>query len=93
MRPKDKTFIICYDITCNRRRQKVFNHLSQHAIAVQKSVFIFKGSLYLLNQCMKQLNTLLNENASDEILVYAISPHGIKHQSKPQLKIPGVLYF
>ncbi|PPC84005.1 MAG: CRISPR-associated endonuclease Cas2 [Methylotenera sp.] len=89
----NKQFIICYDISCNKRRNKVYQFLSQHALSAQKSVFIFKGSLYLLNQCIKELNNIINEQQGDHMLVYAINPNGIKHQSKIALKIPGVLYF
>lgn len=89
----NKQFIICYDISCQKRRSKAHGFLSQHALSVQKSVFIFKGSLYLLNQCIQQLQAMLNEQKGDHLLVYAISPQGIKHQSKPTIKIPGVLYF
>lgn len=61
-------YLISYDISANKSRNKAFKLLKKNADAIQKSVFIYEGSVSDLTDLEYELQSLLDDNDSLFIL-------------------------
>lgn len=69
-----KLRVLCYDISCDRRRRKIAKLLEEHASRVQYSVFETRLSKNALNRIVAQSLSLLSED--DSLRVYTIGKSG-----------------
>ncbi|KPA15873.1 CRISPR-associated protein Cas2 [Candidatus Magnetomorum sp. HK-1] len=64
-------YIIAYDISDNKRLKRVHRKLKNEAIAVQKSVFIARGSEHDINYLMDKIS-LFMDDSKDDLRAYPI---------------------
>ncbi len=62
-------YVVCYDITNNKRRKKVADCLDSYGDRAQKSVFELKVSLRNYKRCLDQVNALIDP-VVDQVAVY-----------------------
>lgn len=72
-----REYVICYDITCPRRLGRIHRYLKSRACAVQYSVFLFTGTEAQLEQCLAQLQRLMDPR-SDDIRAYPLPERGLR---------------
>jgi CRISPR-associated protein Cas2 len=60
------TYLICYDITDNKRRAKVFSILEKNGLKLQRSVFLIDLNS---NQYILLKNKLINSISNNDIIV------------------------
>lgn len=78
-------FIVCYDITDPRRLARVHRALSKEAIALQYSVFLFKGDDRQLDRLLQTLEALIDKRR-DDVRAYPVPARGLKARlGKPTL--------
>lgn len=68
---KETNWIICYDIRCPKRLQRVHRFCKKSAIPLQKSVFALKADEERLDLWMNGLETLIDP-ATDDIRIYPV---------------------
>lgn len=64
-------FIVCYDITNQRRGQKVHRLMQNYALPLQESVFIFVGDQRKFEQMKADLLAIVNLN-TDDVRIYPL---------------------
>ena len=70
-------YIICYDIANPRRLGRIHRALKKQALAVQYSVFLFRGTDAQLQRCLDQLEALIDERY-DDIRAYPLPQRGLR---------------
>lgn len=84
-------YLICYDIGCPRRLQRIHRALKGQAMALQYSVFLFSGTPEQLDRCLVQLERLMDKQ-QDDIRAYPLPERGLRWcQGKPLL--PDGIYW
>lgn len=69
-------YLICYDIRCPRRLERIHRVLTGQAMALQYSVFFFSGSEVELQRCLKQLECVMDRQ-HDDIRAYRLPARGL----------------
>ena len=72
-----REYIICYDICCPRRLGRIHRLLKRLATPLQYSVFLFTGTPQQLEQCLQQLQTLMDP-CHDDIRAYPLPQRGYR---------------
>ena len=72
-----RDYIICYDIANPRRLGRIHRQLKKQALALQYSVFLFRGSDAQLQQCLDKLQALMDEH-QDDIRAYPLPHRGLR---------------
>lgn len=72
-----KLRIICYDVSCNRRRRKIAALLEDVASRVQYSVFETRLSPTVLRRLVSGITPLLDKG--DSLRIYSIGRTGERH--------------
>lgn len=89
---KTYNFLICYDISDDKRLRKVAKILEQDAIRIQKSVFFYQT---IANDSIKDIIKNLNEIISDDeddVRIYKIDiQSALSINSAIDLKIPNLI--
>ncbi len=70
-------FVICYDITENRRLQRVHRFLTQYALPLQYSVFLFVGDERKLKALTADLIKRIHER-TDDLRIYPLPQRGFR---------------
>ena len=70
-------YIICYDIANPPRLGRIHRALKKQALAVQYSVFLFRGTDAQLQRCLDQLEALIDERY-DDIRAYPLPQRGLR---------------
>ena len=84
-------FLICYDISDDKRLKKVAKILEQNAIRIQKSIFFYQVGL---NSELKNIIKSINENISkdDDVRIYKIDiNNSLSINSAINLKKPNII--
>lgn len=68
---KKNSYVISYDIVCNKNRNRVAEILKDHGIRVQKSVFECRLSGHSLDNLLKKLESIIDKK-EDSILIYIL---------------------
>ena len=69
-----KLRVLCYDVSCNRRRRRIAAALEDHATRVQESVFEARLGARLVDSIMRKVSGLMAD--SDSFRVYTIGKSG-----------------
>lgn len=69
-----KAYVIVYDISDDRRRNKVSNLLVSYGLRVQESVFIVGAKGAELVHLKARMNTLIN-HADDSVLIFDLGKY------------------
>ena len=64
-------FVVCYDITSDRRRRKVAECLDAYGDRVQDSVFELLVSRVLFDKCISELSGLIDPT-EDNVAIYRL---------------------
>lgn len=64
-------YLIGYDITENKRLQKVYKRLCKYATPLQYSLFLFEGKYAELQACLKMVLSFCDKN-EDDLRVYPL---------------------
>ena len=64
-------FVVCYDVSSNRRRRRVAACLDAYGDRVQNSVFELPTDRKLLDRCLCELTGLIDP-AEDRVAVYGL---------------------
>lgn len=67
-------WLIAYDITCPKRLQKIYRCLCNHALPLQDSVFLLKGSEADYQACHQDLIPQIHPK-EDNLRIYALPEH------------------
>ncbi len=71
MNPRERLFLICYDITEPHRLNRIARFLSQHACRVQYSVFAGQLSRTHLEALLEELSHLM-DSRTDDVRAYPL---------------------
>ncbi len=66
-------YMICYDIADRRRLSRVHRSALKHAMPMQYSVFLLRGSKEALDAMLVDIEKLINP-AEDDVRAYTIAP-------------------
>ena len=69
--------IICCDISCPHRLGRIHRCLKKHATPIQYLVFLFMGTDTQLEECIHQLEQIMDTEA-DDIRVYLLPRRGLR---------------
>lgn len=64
-------YLVCYDITDDRRLHRVFNYMKAQGMHLQYSVFYCELTWHELEGLKKDLSTLI-DHSSDDIRIYPL---------------------
>jgi len=81
-----RRYLIAYDITDDRRRTQVSDHLNSHGDRVQYSVFIIDGRPARLIRLLAQLTHMINPT-TDSILTCDLGP--LNREGPPSIEFIG----
>lgn len=88
---KTYNYLVCYDISDDKRLRKVARILEQSAIRIQKSIFLYQiGLSYNLNELVSSLlEQITNE---DDVRIYKIDINtSLSINSAIDLKKPNII--
>lgn len=77
MSRSEKLRVLCYDVTCNKRRRKISRLLEDVASRVQYSVFEGRLSATVMRQVVRQVEQHLDKG--DSLRVYTVGRPGERH--------------
>lgn len=85
-------FLVCYDISCEKRLQKVAKTLEKVSIRIQKSIFFYgDAQKEEVKNLVEQLNEIIDKN-EDDIRIYKIDVENSMHfKSAIDLKNPNII--
>jgi CRISPR-associated protein Cas2 len=83
-------YIICYDIASPRRLARIHRALKKHSLPLQYSVFLFSGTDAQLQQCLAQLEQLMDPR-HDDIRAYPLPQRGLRLVVGPSALPEGIL--
>lgn len=89
---KNFNFLVCYDISCEKRLQKVAKTLEKVSIRIQKSIFFYQNAQKSdIKDLVEQLNKIIDNN-KDDIRIYKIDIENSMHfKSAIDLKNPNII--
>ena len=64
-------FVVCYDVSDDRRRRKISEALDAYGDRVQDSVFELPVDPPLMDKCMREIEELMDQNC-DRVAVYQL---------------------
>ncbi len=64
-------WLVCYDITCERRLQRLHKRIARHAHSVQRSVYYFEGDTKGL-EALLDLTRCFIDTTTDDLRVYPV---------------------
>ena len=70
-------YLIVYDIASPKRLQKIHKHLTENAIPLQNSTFLFTASRGRFEACWAQLARLAHKH-EDDIRAYPLQPDSLQ---------------
>lgn len=70
-------FLFCYDVSDDRRLRKVYRYLCKHAAPIQKSVFVFSGSVAQRDAFWAGLLELVDAR-EDDVRCYCLGARGYR---------------
>ena len=84
-------FLICYDISDDKRLKKVAKILEQNAIRIQKSIFFYHFGLNNeLKTIIKSINDIITDD--DDVRIYKIDiNNSLSINSAINLKKPNII--
>lgn len=68
-------FLICYDITAPKRLNRIHRRISQWAMPIQYSVFLFSGDSRLLQRHLTNLANMIDTH-TDDLRCYPLPANG-----------------
>lgn len=71
-------YLIVYDIASPKRLQKIHKHLTENAIPLQNSTFLFTASRGRFEACWAQLARLAHKH-EDDIRAYPLQPDSLQY--------------
>ena len=77
MSREDYLRVLCYDVSCDRRRRRIARLLEDQASRVQFSVFETRLSTRALDRLVKQIEPHLDKG--DSLRVYTVGRPGERH--------------
>ena len=83
-------YLIAYDISCSKRRNKVFKRLSEVGFAMQHSVFLLHLNRSKIEQTWSQVTALV-DSQQDSIFCVTLNRQGFCETSESQNK--GVVLY
>lgn len=87
--PRD--YLICYDITCPKRLQKLHRVLQSMALALEYSLFLYNGTREQKDQLMAQLSHIIDPK-QDDLRCYPLPRNGWQ-QRLGKATLPEGIYF
>ena len=84
-------FLICYDISDDKRLRKVAKILEQNSIRIQKSIFFYQVGLNNeLKSIIKSINDIISDD--DDVRIYKIDiNNSLSINSAINLKKPNII--
>jgi CRISPR-associated endonuclease Cas2 len=76
-------YLIAYDITCNKRRNRVFKRLSECAFPMQNSVFLLHVSSIMITQIWNEIREL-SDLDEDNIFCVTLNRQGFCQSHRMQ---------
>ena len=67
-------YLIGYDITDDKRLQRIHRRMINFATPIQYSVFLFDGSEKLLKKCLEEVMAIFNKK-EDDLRIYPLPPN------------------
>lgn len=84
-------FLIGYDISDEKRLQRIYKRMLKHATPIQYSIFLLDGTGRELQQCLTDVLTIFNKN-EDDLRVYPL-PANAKQWQLGKLPLPeGIIW-
>ncbi|MDG6882244.1 CRISPR-associated endoribonuclease Cas2 [Phocoenobacter uteri] len=74
-----KKYLIGYDISNEKRLQRIYRKMLKYATPIQYSVFIFEGSDTHLQKCINDILIILHEK-EDDLRIYPLPMRGLQWQ-------------
>ena len=81
------TFIVAYDICLPSRLKEVARCLERHAVRVQKSVFIFEGTVQAMDDVLKELLGLI-DLGEDRVQIWPVASATSLHRWEAGKALP-----
>lgn len=69
--------VICYDIRCPRRLQRIHRILVRHAFPIAYSVFLYEGTDSALEKCLDLIRQTIDPT-QDDVRCYPLPERGLK---------------
>ncbi len=86
-----KKYLIGYDISNEKRLQRVYRKMLKYATPIQYSVFIFEGSDTLLQRCINDILTVLHKK-EDDLRIYPLPSRGLQWQIGKAIFPEGIIW-
>ncbi len=68
-------YLVGYDISDEKRLSKIHKVMVKYVTPIQYSVFLFEGKLSILEECIKEVFSIMNKK-EDDLRVYPIPNRG-----------------
>lgn len=86
-----KKYLIGYDISNEKRLQKIHRKMIKFATPIQYSVFIFEGTEKELKVCLGKIMNIFN-NKEDDLRIYLLPTKGKQWQLGKSLLPEGIVW-
>lgn len=84
-------YLIGYDITDEKRLQKIYKRMVKYATPIQYSVFLFDGAAKELQLCIDDVLTVFNKK-EDDLRVYPLPANAKQWQLGKTIFPEGIIF-
>lgn len=84
-------YLIGYDISDEKRLQKIYKRMTEFATPIQYSVFLFEGNLAHLQKGLNKVLDILNKK-EDDLRVYPLPAKGNQWQIGKLILPEGIVW-
>ncbi|QLB13192.1 CRISPR-associated Cas2 family protein [Bisgaardia hudsonensis] len=84
-------YLIGYDISDEKRLQKIHRRMQKYATPIQYSVFLFEGDQHKLQECLKTILTILNKK-EDDLRIYPLSKNSNQWKIGKPILPEGIIW-
>lgn len=84
-------YLIGYDISDDKRLQRVYRKMLKYATPIQFSVFLFDDHESRFQQCLKDILLILNEK-EDDLRIYPLAQRVKSYQLGRSILPEGILW-
>ncbi|MFC0322785.1 CRISPR-associated endonuclease Cas2 [Gallibacterium melopsittaci] len=84
-------YLIGYDISDEKRLQRIYKKMVKYATPIQYSIFLFEGTQNELNACINQILEIFNQK-EDDLRVYPLPKYGKKWQFGKSVLPEGIIW-
>ena len=84
-------YLIGYDISDEKRLQKIYKRMTEFATPIQYSVFLFEGNLAHLQKGLNKVLDILNKK-EDDLRVYPLPAKGNQWQIGKLILPKGIVW-